>query len=58
MNDAFVMFQWGKNLGVKNVFLLPDGNGEFTEKMGMLVKKVLSILFLSSLSFSPSSLSF
>eukprot|EP01110_Echinostelium_bisporum_P000098 TRINITY_DN10193_c0_g1_i1.p1 TRINITY_DN10193_c0_g1~~TRINITY_DN10193_c0_g1_i1.p1 ORF type:complete len:198 (+),score=94.54 TRINITY_DN10193_c0_g1_i1:55-648(+) len=39
VNDAFVMFQWGKNLGVKNVFLLPDGNGTFTEKMGMLVNK-------------------
>ncbi len=39
VNDAFVMFQWGKNLGAKNVFLLPDGNGEFTRKMGMLVEK-------------------
>lgn len=39
VNDAFTMFQWGKNLGVKNVKMLPDGNGEFTEKMGMLVKK-------------------
>lgn len=39
VNDAFVMFQWGKAQGVKNVKLLPDGNGEFTDKMGMLVKK-------------------
>lgn len=39
VNDAFVMFQWAKNLGIKNVFMLPDGNGEFTKKMGMLVKK-------------------
>ncbi len=39
VNDAFVMFQWGKNLGVQKVFLLPDGNGEFTRKMGMLVEK-------------------
>lgn len=39
VNDAFVMFQWGKQQGVKNVFLLPDGNGEFTRKMGMLVDK-------------------
>lgn len=39
VNDAFVMFQWGKNLGAKNVSLLPDGNGEFTRKMGMLVEK-------------------
>jgi peroxiredoxin len=33
------MFQWGKQVGAKNVFLLPDGNGEFTRKMGMLVDK-------------------
>lgn len=39
VNDAFVMYQWGKNLGRKNVFMLPDGNGEFTRKMGMLVDK-------------------
>ncbi len=39
VNDAFVMFQWGKQVGAKNVFLLPDGNGEFTRKMGMLVDK-------------------
>jgi peroxiredoxin len=39
VNDAFVMFKWGKELGNKNITLLPDGNGEFTEKMGMLVEK-------------------
>lgn len=39
VNDAFVMFQWGKNMGAERVFLLPDGNGEFTRKMGMLVDK-------------------
>lgn len=39
VNDAFVMFQWGKHIGAKNVFLLPDGNGDFTRKMGMLVDK-------------------
>ncbi|MBF2064329.1 MAG: peroxiredoxin [Calothrix sp. C42_A2020_038] len=39
VNDAFVMFQWGKSAGVKKIFLLPDGNGEFTRKMGMLVDK-------------------
>ncbi|MGF1639777.1 MAG: peroxiredoxin [Rhodospirillales bacterium] len=39
VNDAFVMYQWGKSQGAKNVFLLPDGNGEFTRKMGMLVDK-------------------
>lgn len=39
VNDAFVMFQWGKQQGAQKVFLLPDGNGEFTRKMGMLVDK-------------------
>ena len=39
VNDAFTMYQWAKNLGVKSVKMLPDGNAEFTEKMGMLVKK-------------------
>jgi len=39
VNDAFVMFQWGKQQGANNVFLLPDGSGEFTRKIGMLVDK-------------------
>ena len=39
VNDAFVMYQWGLAQGAKNVFLLPDGNGEFSRKMGMLVDK-------------------
>ena len=39
VNDAFVMYQWGKSQNARNVFLLPDGNGEFTRGMGMLVDK-------------------
>ena len=39
VNDAFVMYQWGKSLGIEKVKLLPDGSGMFTEKMGMLVTK-------------------
>ncbi|ADR52266.1 hypothetical protein CKC_02585 [Candidatus Liberibacter solanacearum CLso-ZC1] len=39
VNDSFVMNAWGKSLGIKNVKLLPDGSGEFTRKMGMLVYK-------------------
>ena len=39
VNDAFVMYQWGLSQNAKNVFLLPDGAGEFTRKMGMLVDK-------------------
>lgn len=39
VNDPFVMEQWAKDQGADNVFLLPDGNGSFTEQMGMLVDK-------------------
>lgn len=39
VNDPFVMFQWSRHLGNKNITMLPDGNGEFTRKMGMLVDK-------------------
>jgi len=39
VNDAFVMYQWGLSQKADKVFLLPDGNGEFTRKMGMLVDK-------------------
>lgn len=39
VNDAFVMNQWGKHQKAEKVKLLPDGNGEFTRKMGMLVRK-------------------
>ena len=39
VNDAFVMYQWGLCQKADKVFLLPDGNGEFTRKMGMLVDK-------------------
>jgi peroxiredoxin len=39
VNDAFTMFQWGKYQGVEKVKLLPDGSGEFSRLMGMLVHK-------------------
>ncbi len=39
VNDAFVMYQWAQKLGTKNIFMLPDGNGEFARALGMLVKK-------------------
>jgi peroxiredoxin len=39
VNDAFVMFNWKKHLGLEKVFMLPDGNGDFSREMGMLVKK-------------------
>ena len=39
VNDAFVMNEWGANQECENIRLLPDGNGEFTAGMGLLVDK-------------------
>jgi thioredoxin-dependent peroxiredoxin len=39
VNDAFVMYQWGQKLGLKKIRLLPDGSGNFTRRMGMLINK-------------------
>lgn len=39
VNDPFVMEEWGKDQECGDVLLLPDGNGAFTEGMGMLVDK-------------------
>lgn len=39
VNDAFVMNEWQKSQGADALTFLPDGNGEFTAGMGMLVDK-------------------
>ena len=39
VNDAFVMNQWAKAQGLANVQVIPDGSGEFTRRVGMLVRK-------------------
>src|SRR4051812_38046076 len=39
VNDAFVMNQWKRDQEAENITVLPDGNGEFTQGMGMLVDK-------------------
>lgn len=39
VNDAFVMNAWGRAQNLEKVQLIPDGSGEFTRKMGMLVEK-------------------
>lgn len=39
VNDGFIMHAWGKDQKVEQVQLLPDGNGDFTRGMGMLVSK-------------------
>ncbi len=39
VNDAFVVHQWKRHLGVEKIQFLPDGSGRFTRLMGMLVDK-------------------
>jgi glutaredoxin-like protein len=39
VNDAFVMNEWKRSQHADRVTFLPDGNGEFSEKMGLLVDK-------------------
>jgi peroxiredoxin len=39
VNDAFVMNAWAKDQNIEKVKLIPDGNGDFTGEMGMLVNK-------------------
>ncbi|MFQ3198520.1 MAG: glutaredoxin-like protein [Paraglaciecola sp.] len=39
VNDTFVMNAWAADLEAQNVTLLPDGNCEFTDGMGLLVDK-------------------
>lgn len=39
VNDTFVMNAWKADQESENITVIPDGNGEFTEGMGMLVGK-------------------
>jgi glutaredoxin-like protein len=39
VNDPFVMNEWAKDQESDNIILIPDGNGEFSDGMGMLVDK-------------------
>ena len=48
VNDPFVMAEWQKDQHAPEITFLPDGNGEFTRQMGMLVDK-------SDLNFGPRS---
>ncbi len=48
VNDGFVMSEWQKDQDAPNITFLPDGNGDFTRGMGMLVDK-------SNLGFGPRS---
>lgn len=48
VNDSFVMNAWFKSQGIQHVHPIPDGNGEFTSKIGMMVDK-------NNLGFGPRS---
>ncbi|MEO9383494.1 glutathione peroxidase [Chromobacterium phragmitis] len=39
VNDTFVMNEWAKDQEAGNLVMIPDGNGDFTAGMGMLVDK-------------------
>ena len=39
VNDAFVMNEWKQDQEAENITVVPDGNGDFTRGMGMLVDK-------------------
>jgi glutaredoxin-like protein len=39
VNDAFVMEQWAKDQSASEITFLPDGNGELSAALGMLVDK-------------------
>ena len=39
VNDTFVMNEWQEEQGAPDITFIPDGNGEFTSGMGMLVDK-------------------
>jgi len=40
VNDSFVMNAWFKSQNVEKVIAIPDGNGQFTFELGMLVSKM------------------
>jgi glutaredoxin-like protein len=39
VNDAFVMNEWARDQQAEGITFVPDGNGDFTRAMGMLVDK-------------------
>ncbi|TYB81605.1 peroxiredoxin [Maritimibacter fusiformis] len=48
VNDSFVMNKWAQGQNLENVKVIPDGSGEFTRRVGMLVDK-------ANLGFGPRS---
>eukprot|EP01010_Urceolus_cornutus_P000871 NODE_1377_length_942_cov_235.305711_g1060_i0.p1 GENE.NODE_1377_length_942_cov_235.305711_g1060_i0~~NODE_1377_length_942_cov_235.305711_g1060_i0.p1 ORF type:complete len:274 (+),score=56.26 NODE_1377_length_942_cov_235.305711_g1060_i0:72-824(+) len=52
VNDGIVMQEWQKDQQAFDITFLPDGNGEFTEGMGMLVDKPVERFGLRSWRYS------
>ena len=40
VNDSFVMNKWAQDQQLQNIKMIPDGAGEFTRMMGMLVYRI------------------
>ena len=47
VNDTFVMRKWMLDQNVCKVKFIPDGNGEFTRQIGMLVERAILGLVLA-----------
>lgn len=52
VNDAFTLHQWALSRNIEKVFMLPDGNGEFSRKMGMLVERTAQGMGMRSWRYS------
>ena len=39
VNDSFIMNAWAKDLSIEKIKMIPDGSGQFTRDMDMLVFK-------------------
>lgn len=52
VNDPFVLFQWAKAHDIAKVTMLPDGNGDFTRLMGMLVQRTTTGMGMRSWRYS------
>ena len=48
VNDTFVMNAWAGDQAAENILFIPDGNGEFTEQMGLLVDKNVRLVLVNA----------
>ncbi|WP_288960908.1 peroxiredoxin [uncultured Sulfitobacter sp.] len=52
VNDAFVLRQWALSRAIEKVQMLPDGNGDFSRSIGMLVDRTAQGLGMRSWRYS------